>query len=145
MWNAVRFLSGEAEADSDLRILPLVALAEHYKARRSDPNVGLHLDRQWASGSARLKAQDLFDQGWFERARVSYPMPVPDMSYLAHALFVGDEIPPDADVLKVMEPFAFTMPWSLFGDPVRQLSRTRQGRVLPSGVAVQGARSNARP
>jgi len=131
MWNAVRFLSGEAKADSDLQILPLVAFAEHYKARRSDPHVGLHLDRQWATGSARLKALDLFDQGWFERARASYPMPIADLSYLAHALFMADEISPAAEVLKVMEPYAFSMPWSLFGDPVRQLSRARQQCGLP--------------
>jgi len=90
MWNAVRFLTGDAKPDSDLQILPLVAFAEHYKARRSDPNVGLHLDRQWATGAARLKALDLFDQGWFARARASYPMPIADMSYLAHALFMAD-------------------------------------------------------
>ncbi|MEU5403938.1 hypothetical protein ABZ348_32180 [Streptomyces sp. NPDC005963] len=123
-WDVAAFLSNRAPLNSSVRLLPLVALAEEY-----DPN-SLLAHHAWRQPQCVATAAAGYTH-WFPRLG-DYPFtPVLDLSYLAHALYLGRREFEAREVLAAMGPFAARMPWSVFGSPEDQLSRARRACGLP--------------
>ncbi|MFI1016872.1 hypothetical protein [Streptomyces sp. NPDC020965] len=123
-WDVASFLSSRAPAASALRMLPLVALAEEY-----DPS-SLLAYRTWRQPQWVATATG-GHQNWFPGVSAYRFTPVLDLSYLAHALYLGRCEPEAREVLLAMGPFASRMPWSLFGAPDVQLTKARRACGLP--------------
>ncbi|MFE7132144.1 hypothetical protein ACFVIM_14900 [Streptomyces sp. NPDC057638] len=123
-WDVAAFLSSRAPEDSALRLLPLVVLVEEY-----DPNSLLAYQiwrqPQWVSTATGGY------ENWFPRLTGYRFAPVLDLSYLAHALYLGRCEPQAREVLLAMGPYASRMPWSRFGPPEEQLTRARRSCGLP--------------
>jgi hypothetical protein len=116
MWTFVWEASQSSPQDSDLRVLPLIAFAEHYRARRDKP-------RAWPAERAMRTAFDLYDGGWFDRVRKEEFPPIVDLSHVAHALLAGNQLYQAGRVFEAMGGYRSTMPWSLFGDPAEEIHR----------------------
>ncbi|MEU7056675.1 hypothetical protein [Streptomyces sp. NPDC046197] len=123
-WDVAAFLSQRAPADSALRLLPLVALVESYNPGQ------LLADRVWEQPQWRATALANY-QNWLPTVAGYRFTPVLDLAYLGHALVMGRREFEARAVLTAMGPYASRMPWSVFGDPVEQLSRARRACGLP--------------
>ncbi|MGW6461349.1 hypothetical protein ACWF94_36390, partial [Streptomyces sp. NPDC055078] len=123
-WDVASFLSHRAPASSALRLLPLVALAEEY-----DP-ASLLAYRAWLQPQWVDAATGNYTN-WFPRVPGYRFTPVLDLSYLAHALYMGRRKFEAREVLMAMGPYAARMPWSAFGAPDEQLTRARRACGLP--------------
>ncbi|MFF8960730.1 hypothetical protein [Streptomyces sp. NPDC014894] len=123
-WDVATFLSHRAPAASALRLLPLVALAEEY-----DP-ASLLAYRTWRQPQWVGTATGSYTH-WFPRLPEYRFTPVLDLSYLAHALYMGRRELEAREVLLAMGPYAARMPWSVFGAPDEQLTKARRACGLP--------------
>ncbi|GAA2252146.1 hypothetical protein GCM10010232_45500 [Streptomyces amakusaensis] len=123
-WDVATFLSHRAPATSALRLLPLVALAEEY-----DP-ASLLAYRAWRQPQWVGTATGSYTH-WFPRLSEYRFTPVLDLSYLAHALYMGSRELEAREVLLAMGPYAARMPWSAFGAPDEQLTKARRACGLP--------------
>ncbi|MGW4032353.1 hypothetical protein ACWEFL_24085 [Streptomyces sp. NPDC004838] len=126
-WDVASFLSHRAPAASPLRLLPLVTLAEEY-----DP-AALLAYRTWRQAPWVATALGGY-RDWFPEVPGYRFTPVLDLSYLAHALYMGRQEREAREVLVAMGPYAARMPWSAFGDPSDQLTRARRACGLPVPV-----------
>lgn len=127
-WDVASFLSHRAPVGSVLRLLPLVALAEEY-----DPS-SLLAHRTWRQPQWVATALRGY-RNWLPEVPRYRFTPVLDLSYLAHALYMGRQKPEAREVLTAMGPYAARMPWSAFGDPGDQLTRARRTLGLPVPAA----------
>ncbi|MFF0447592.1 hypothetical protein ACFYT4_14505 [Streptomyces sp. NPDC004609] len=123
-WDVAAFLGHRAPASSPLRLLPLVVLAEEY-----DPG-SLLASRAWRQPQWVATAMGGY-KSWFPEASGHRFTPVLDLSYLAHALYMGRREFEAREVLVAMGPYASRMPWSVFGDPAEQLTKARRACGLP--------------
>ncbi|MGI5141462.1 MULTISPECIES: hypothetical protein [unclassified Streptomyces] len=123
-WDVAAFLGQRAPATSSLRLLPLVALVESYSPSR------LLADWVWEQPQWRSAALAIY-QNWLPQVAGYRFTPVLDLAYLAHALVMAECSFEARAVLMAMGPYASRMPWSVFGDPVEQLSRARRSCGLP--------------
>jgi hypothetical protein len=123
-WDVASFLAHRAPVSSPLRLLPLVALVEEY-----DPSA-LLADRAWLQHQWVATAVSCYTN-WFPQVADYRFTPVLDLSYLAHALFMGEREFEAREVLTAMGPYASRMPWSVFGAPEEQLTRARRSCGLP--------------
>ncbi|MEO3974742.1 hypothetical protein [Streptomyces sp. CAU 1734] len=123
-WDVASFLSHRAPASSALRMLPLVALAEEY-----DPSALLAY-RAWRQPQWVTTATGGY-RNWFPLVGRYRFTPVLDLSYLAHALYMGNREKEAREVLLAMGPYAARMPWSFFGAPCEQLTKARRACGLP--------------
>ncbi|GLF97063.1 hypothetical protein [Streptomyces yaizuensis] len=123
-WDVVTFLSHRAPAGSALRLLPFVALAEEYDPR------SLLAYRAWRRHQWVTAATGSYTH-WFPSVAGYRHTPVLDLSYLAHALYMGGQLHQAREVLNAMGPYAARMPWSVFGPPDEQLTKARRSCGLP--------------
>lgn len=124
MWEVARWIALGSPSDCALQLLPLTAYVEHYRDLRDDPVRGPGAVRQWTERHALFSAMHVFE-GWFRRVRHDPLVPVADFSVLAHALYMGGRLREAGTVFSAMGRYAATYPWSIFGDPVRELTRAR--------------------
>ena len=125
MWEVARWIALGSPSDCSLQLLPLNAYVEQYRDLRDDPVRGPAIGRQWTEQHAQFTAMHVYE-GWFRRVQDEAMVPVADFSVLAHALYMGGRLWEAATVLRAMGPYATTHPWSLFGEPVKELTRARQ-------------------
>ncbi len=123
-WDVASFLGHRAPAASALRLLPLVALVEGHK-----PSEPLS-DRVWQQPQWQA-VMDSIHEHWFPRVGERRFTPVLDLSYLAHALHMGNRGEQSREVLLAAGPYASRMPWSTFGSPEEELTRVRALYGLP--------------
>lgn len=123
-WNVALHLSQQAPASSSLRLLPFVVLVEDF-----DPRT-LLAERTWEQPAWRAAAVSIY-QNWFPNLSGSQFVPVLDLSYLAHALFMAKREFEAREVFTAMGPYASRMPWSVFGEPEEQLTKIRRACGLP--------------
>ncbi len=123
-WDVASFLSQRVPVSSALRLLPFVVLVEDY-----DRDV-LLADRIWEQPAWRSAAMSAY-RSWFPTLADSRFIPVLDLSYLAHALFMAKREFEAREVFTVMGPYASRMPWGVFGAPEQQLTRIRRSCGLP--------------
>lgn len=135
MWEVARWIAVGSPADCSLQLLPLNAYVEHYRDLRDDPARGPGAVLQWTEQHALFTATHVFE-GWFHRVRREPLVPVADFSVLAHALYMGGRFPEAGTVFGAMGPYAATYPWSLFGEPVKELTRARQRCRVPHAPRV---------
>lgn len=125
MWEVARWIALGSPSDCALQLLPLNAYVEQYRDLHDDPVRGPGIGQQWTEQHALFTAMRVYE-GWFHRAQDDAMVPVADFSVLAHALYMGGRLWEAGTVLRAMGPYAATHPWSLFGDPVKELTRARQ-------------------
>ncbi len=123
-WDVASFLSQRVPANSALRLLPFVVLVEDY-----DRNA-LLADRTWEQPTWRAAAMSAY-HNWFPTVTDYRSVPVLDLSYLAHALFMGKREFEAREVFTAMGPYASRLPWGVFGDPEQQLTRIRSSCGMP--------------
>jgi hypothetical protein len=123
-WDVAAFLSQRAPVSSPLRLLPFVVLVEDY-----DPNALLP-ESTWEQPAWRSAAMSAY-HSWFPTVHESRFVPVLDLSYLAHALFMAKREFEAREVFTALGPYASRMPWSVFGDPEQELTRIRRSCGLP--------------
>jgi hypothetical protein len=123
-WDVAAFLAQQAPLASSLRLLPFVALVEDH-----DPDALLP-DRTWEQPAWRSAAMTSYHH-WFPTVADSGFLPVLDLSYLAHALYMARREFEAREVFSVLGPYASRMPWSVFGRPEEQLTRVRRDCGLP--------------
>lgn len=126
MWEAAWWIADRVAPDSELALLPFVALAEEARERTAlqSPEQSAEPGR-WADPDWRRAAITVY-RSWFPRVARDYRFtPVVDLSYLGHALAMGRQSEA-RHVLGAMGPFATTAPWDLHGNPVAALTEARR-------------------
>ncbi|MEU3712954.1 hypothetical protein [Streptomyces catenulae] len=123
-WDVAAFLGQRAAASSPLRLLPLVALVDEYNP------TALLADRTWEQPQWTSTALSIH-RHWFPHVADYRFVPVVDLSYLAHALFMAKREFEAREVFTAMGPYAARMPWSAFGPPEEQLTKARRSCGLP--------------
>ncbi|MGK4579645.1 hypothetical protein [Kitasatospora sp. HPMI-4] len=108
-----------APAGSPLVVLPLYCHVERY--RRSERK-GSQLQKQWAHEPVSTDAARAL-AGWFD-VEASEPRSVPDLSYLAHALWAGGFMEQASQVFDALVPFASRTPWSYVAPQPELAERT---------------------
>jgi hypothetical protein len=120
MWEVADWAFRHAPPYADARLLPLIAYAEHYRARVGSASGVTIAERQWSANVARDTALDIY-ANWFPHTARLPAVPVADLSLLAHALIMAGYEAECGQVLRQMRPYATTFPWSLHGEPEPQL------------------------
>ncbi|MGW2520720.1 hypothetical protein ACWC09_27625 [Streptomyces sp. NPDC001617] len=118
-WDVAFFLSQRAPNWSALRLLPFVALVEDHNPQM------LLAERVWEESAWKVIASAIY-HNWFPEASDYRFIPVLDLSYLAHALFMTKLEFEARAVFTAMGPYAARMPWSAFGQPEQQLNKARR-------------------
>jgi hypothetical protein len=118
MWQAAWWIADRVAQDSELALLPFVALAEDARERPAESG-------PWADPDWRRAAVAVY-RSWFPRVAREYRFtPVVDLSCLGHALAMA-RLSEARHVLGAMGPFATTVPWDLHGNPVAALTEARR-------------------
>jgi hypothetical protein len=120
------WIAGQAPAGSALLVLRLVALIEAFRQQleRSNLNKILLKYRNWSTAYAEQETERCYTQ-WFAPTGGSGAL-LPDLHYLAHALWAGLQWPSAIHVFDAIGPYALTTPWSLHGNPEQAFIRARQ-------------------
>jgi hypothetical protein len=116
-WETAWSIADRVAPDSELALLPFVALAEDAREQPDAPG-------RWADQDWRRAAIAVY-RSWFPRVAQYRYTPVVDLSYLGHALAMG-RLSEARHVLGAMGPFATTAPWDLHGDPEAALTEARR-------------------
>jgi len=119
------WIASQAPPGSALSVLQLVAFTEAFRQQmeRSAQSKIVLTYRNWSTAYAEQETERCYEQ-WFVpfggKAAV-----LPDLHYLAHALWAGSRWKPAAEVFNAIGPYALTTPWSLHGNPEQVLVTAR--------------------
>ncbi|MEU3340420.1 hypothetical protein [Streptomyces sp. NPDC006668] len=93
-----------------LLVMPLYALMDLYRQRHGDGRGGAL--QFWQTAQVRHYACKAYDDWFADIPPVEYPwLPLPDLSYLAHALVACGENERAAYVFRAMGPYVTPQPW----------------------------------
>lgn len=120
------WIAGQAPAGSALLVLRLVAFIEAFRQQleRDSLNKILLKYRNWSTAYAEQEIERCYTQ-WFAPTGGNGAL-LPDLHYLAHALWAGLQWQPATHVFDAIGPYALTTPWSLHGNPEQALVMARQ-------------------
>jgi hypothetical protein len=119
------WIVSQSPPGSALFVLQLVAFTEAFRQQteRSDLSKVLLSYRNWSTAYAEQEMERCYTQ-WFVPNNGSGAL-LPDLHYLAHALWAGSQWQPAGKVFEAIGPYALTTPWSLHGDAVHVLTGAR--------------------
>ena len=120
------WIASQAPAGSALLVLRLVAFIEAFRQQleRNNINKILLKYRNWSTAYAEQEIERCYTQ-WFAPTGGNGAL-LPDLHYLAHALWAGLQWQPATHVFDAIGPYALTTPWSLHGNPEQALVMARQ-------------------
>jgi hypothetical protein len=126
------WITSQAPSGSALCVLQLVAFTEAFRQQmeRRDLSKALLTYRNWSTAYAEQETERCYEQ-WFVRTGGTGAL-LPDLHYLAHALWAGSRWPAAGEVFDVIGPYALTTPWSLHGNPEQVLVTAREHCVSES-------------
>lgn len=119
------WIVSQSPPGSALFVLQLVAFTEAFRQQteRSDLSKVLLSYRNWSTAYAEQEMERCYTQ-WFVPNNGAGAL-LPDLHYLAHALWAGSQWQPAGKVFEAIGPYALTTPWSLHGDAVHVLTGAR--------------------
>ena len=126
MSGVAHWIASQAPSGSALLVLRLVAFIEAFRQQLERDNINTILlkYRNWSTAYAEQEIERCYTQ-WFAPTGGSGAL-LPDLHYLAHALWAGLQWQPATHVFDAIGPYALTTPWSLHGAPEHALVTARQ-------------------